>query len=278
MEYRYETVGGCLTDVHQWLIAHTWISWYIRDGYGNLRPVWAAHAKQSPNPAKEPAEEFESSESLGESPDTIVRWRGYGSKRSIGEARSDSYGRVLDEEIYKLERSKFYRTLPEFPYQVSTTEMLADPDEQFPDQRILQFWTWSAFLRLNPHDQTGTARLGEGLVRYDIADYTGDWCGTIVLDKAWVDDPKSHVEPESEHEFLAISDAVGFSEEENDVWTYYIPTERQLSEWDLYYVLLVTRTSGPLGRARRRGLGKVFQAAFNNSCLPGKKWKEIILE
>jgi len=44
----------------------------------------------------------------------------------------------------------------------------------------------------------------------------------------------------------------------------------------LYYVLLVEHNSG--GIAARRGLGKVFKEAFSNSCLPGREWKEIIME
>jgi hypothetical protein len=28
------------TSVHEWLTDHTWIAWHIRDGLGNLRPVW----------------------------------------------------------------------------------------------------------------------------------------------------------------------------------------------------------------------------------------------
>jgi hypothetical protein len=39
---------GVLTNVHEWLADHTWIVWYIRDGCGNLRPVWkSAKSKAS---------------------------------------------------------------------------------------------------------------------------------------------------------------------------------------------------------------------------------------
>ena len=27
-------------DLHEWLIKHTWVHWYIRDGHGNLRTLW----------------------------------------------------------------------------------------------------------------------------------------------------------------------------------------------------------------------------------------------
>lgn len=40
MEYKSGMVEGCLMDLNEWLIKHTWINWYIRDGHGNLRPLW----------------------------------------------------------------------------------------------------------------------------------------------------------------------------------------------------------------------------------------------
>lgn len=44
-EYKALMVNGCLPDVYEWLMKHTWIHWYIRDDYGNLRPSW--HRKKS---------------------------------------------------------------------------------------------------------------------------------------------------------------------------------------------------------------------------------------
>ncbi|EEU41198.1 uncharacterized protein NECHADRAFT_83370 [Fusarium vanettenii 77-13-4] len=38
--YDWEMVGGCFADVRTWILNHTWIDWYIRDGYGTLRRVW----------------------------------------------------------------------------------------------------------------------------------------------------------------------------------------------------------------------------------------------
>ena len=37
MEYKSGMVEGYLMDLHEWLIKHTWVHWYIRDGHGNLR-------------------------------------------------------------------------------------------------------------------------------------------------------------------------------------------------------------------------------------------------
>ena len=98
-----------------------------------------------------------------------------------------------------------------------------------------------------------------------MADEIGDWCGSLVADEEWM--TKSQ---RSKHEFIAISEAKAFTKDECDVWTYYIPKEREQSEWDLYYVLLVERKDNM--RWERVALGKVFRAAFANA-----EWKEIIL-
>jgi hypothetical protein len=58
IKYALEMVDGCLTDIHAWLVDHTWIDWHIRDGHGTLRRVWD----------KSWAKEDES---------TNVRWKGY---------------------------------------------------------------------------------------------------------------------------------------------------------------------------------------------------------
>ena len=77
------------------------------------------------------------------------------------------------------------------------------------------------------------------------------------------------------YELIAISEAKDFTPEEFTGWNYYIPKERDESEWDLWYVLLVEKIDEVV--VRRVGLGKVFQEAFENSCSPGKEWKEFIM-
>ena len=255
MFYNTTMLEGCLSNVQQWLTEHTWIHWYIRDRHGNLRAVWNPHSRARAQTKTEP------------------RWRGYKSPTTAPEKspiERDQYGRVLPERFKICERTSFHRTLPDYPYRVSFAESSINTVSPNTDKVYLQFWTLSAFLKLYPNHQYPSSTLGEGLCRYDITDYTGDWCGTIVLDREWGD----RYEVGSEFEFLAISEAMNFSKEENDTWTYYIPKERDQSEWDLYYVLLVEHKGGI---AHRVGLGKVFKDAFSNSCLPGVEWKEIIL-
>jgi hypothetical protein len=72
------------------------------------------------------------------------------------------------------------------------------------------------------------------------------------------------------HDFIAISEAKSFTDEECKTWTYYVPKEREDSEWDLFDVLLLKH--GDRGW-QRVGLGKVFRAAFWRA-----RWREIILE
>jgi hypothetical protein len=138
----------------------------------------------------------------------------------------------------------------------------------------LQFFTWSAYFRIREDPRYTPYAFGQNFCRYNIEDYKDDWCGTILLDKFWVKDFREHAN-EDFLEFVAISDAKSFSNEEYHDWANYIPKERHHSAWDLYYVLLVEYRQDI---AYRVGLGKVFKDAFDNSCkLEGKRWKEFIL-
>ena len=59
MEYKSSTLDGCEDNLHDWLMHHTWITWYIRDGSGNLRLVWDHNLLKRASAATE------------------SRWRGY---------------------------------------------------------------------------------------------------------------------------------------------------------------------------------------------------------
>ncbi|KAF2028212.1 hypothetical protein EK21DRAFT_70319, partial [Setomelanomma holmii] len=124
---------------------------------------------------------------------------------------------------------------------------------------ILQFWTWHTFLYI----QSPVSPVSS-LVRANIADTFGDWCGSIMLDGQWINNAKR-----AKQEFIAISEAKKFTEDECGTWSYYIPKEREGSEWDLFYVLLISSNDG---RWERVGLGKVFKEAFRDAT-----WKEIVL-
>jgi hypothetical protein len=165
---------------------------------------------------------------------------------------------------------KFNITLREYPYNVvmAPFDFYIDNSEHS-IMPILQFWTYHTDLFISAIPSTADPASNnseEGLTRCHIGDAIGDWCGSIVLDKAWLKRQTS-----AKHEFIALSDAKKFTNEECETWTYYIPKEREQSEseWDLYFVLLVERKEEMWERV---GVGKVFKEAFRSST-----WKEIML-
>ncbi|KAI1276531.1 heterokaryon incompatibility protein [Xylaria sp. FL0933] len=38
--FKDNTVGGLIDNVSEWIDNHTWIKWWVRDGHGDLRPLW----------------------------------------------------------------------------------------------------------------------------------------------------------------------------------------------------------------------------------------------
>ena len=284
-EYKESMVDGCVPNVKEWLMKHTWIHWYIRDGHGNLRPLW--HKRKS-----------------SEDKSTEKRWKGYRARRrhlsaegyrrgrsgerftgrpveygdqeayevqdyspegDDGYSDFDDYGRRIPEGSVNRKVKSFCSTLPENPYRVVMADYSSEPDKEFPDQPILQFWTWHTSLHIVPSEENLGLEPGKGLGRYDIADEIGDWCGSLVLDTEWFTKSRR-----SDHEFIAISEAKAFTKDECDTWAYYIPKEREQSEWDLYYVLLIERKDDM--KWERVALGKVFKRAYSNA-----QWTEIVL-
>jgi len=135
---------------------------------------------------------------------------------------------------------------------------------------ILQFWTWRTELLVTIRRETQdtwATQLGPGLCRCSVVDRAGDWCGAVVLPFKWIAAGREGVPLM----FIALSDAKGLTADECPVWNYYIPKEKDESEWDLYFVMIVDRNRE---RAlwERVAVGKVFQAAFGNAV-----WDEIKL-
>ena len=253
-------LAGIEDNLHDWLMNHTWITWYIRDGNGNLRLVWNGSTGKMQGSKVEPT------------------WKGYTFPPHQARQTYDDYGRYLREpERNKVRDRDFSLILDECPFAVEIvheTEAYA-PNSPVKDMPFLQFFTWSAFFRIREDTRIADKETqpDPNFRRYNIEDYKDDWCGTIMLDSVWVVKKSLHLDDPME--FIAISDAKQFDPEEYDDWANYIPMERRESTWDLYYVLLVDYRSDI---AYRVGLGKVYKEAFENSCKPeGKKWKEFIL-
>jgi hypothetical protein len=214
MEYKPHVLSGCEENLEDWLMNHTWITWYIRDFNGNLRLVWEG----------------------GENSSAPVRrdntWRGYHRSKNQDNEAYDKYGRYIKEEERHLKRSDFDQILSECPYGVSIIENSSytqstafirnSPEKDLP---YLQFHTWSAFFRMREEPQQDFKKKFQ---RYSILDYKDDWCGTIVLVRLWA----KVLDPEKPLEFIAISEAKQFDKSEYDGWAYYIPKERAQSAWD----------------------------------------------
>ncbi|KAK3722401.1 hypothetical protein LTR37_002392 [Vermiconidia calcicola] len=292
VKHNEHTVPPLITEhLHDWLMEHTWISWYIRDGNGDLRLVW--------DPFRE-----------GSSPAHIkARLRGYPVTHAPSPG-DDHYGRELPEDILHLPRNEFHRTIPEFIIQVRT---LPPGRRRFvavdrPDRSILQFWTWSAYFHLEGSKER-PAREGIFSRRHNILDRNYSWAGSIVLNKNWKFDPRK-----PQH-FIAISEAKEF-ESKVKIDNNYSLTGK---EWPLFHVFLLgyddvnqePRTNAVESRfaarasagdatagdsrgslvAYRVGLGKIYQEAFDQACDTDhqrdstktphepvrKQWREIVL-
>ncbi|KAJ5632959.1 hypothetical protein N7490_009298 [Penicillium lividum] len=182
----------------------------------------------------------------------------------------DQYGRLIPDRIPQKD-TRLDAILPDSPFGVIRRKLgrKKKPSESLQFMPILQFCTWRSELYVmarNPGRVSATKTLGAGLRWSDIVDSQGDWCGSIVLDEKCVSKRQGHM-----CTFIALSEAKRFNMDECPVWTYYIPKEREESEWDLYYVLLLERNEEH-GLWERVGLGKVFQAAFRENI-----WAEIKL-
>lgn len=180
----------------------------------------------------------------------------------------DEYGRKRRRGPAEGRRECFTGTMPDNPFGVNHVEF--ETLGQFSDQPVLQFWTWkSQFYLLRNEDATERSRPGRGLVRCDVADKNGDWCGHVVVSEDWLPPPPGG--GGRLHHFIALSDAKSFSKDECLNWTHYIPREPEDVEWDLFFVLLIEWNHDRL-LWERVGMGKVFQAAFDL-----QKWDEILL-
>jgi hypothetical protein len=193
-----------------------------------------------------------------------------------GSESEDNYGRLMKRRLKRRlvgSESGFQAILPDNPFRViyhmsssgpcrksRKTGKRSGPSTFMP---ILQFFTWSAELCIAIRE---TLPGGTGLCQCDILDKAGDWCGAITLDKTWISDKTDHI-----FYFIALSDAQNFTLKECPVWTYYIPKERDKSEWDLYYVMLLQRNI-ERGLWERVAIGKSFKAAFQYD-----SWNEIKL-
>lgn len=237
--WRPSMISGTLDNLNAWLAEHTWIKWHAEE---------SAQIQTGLQDMTGPLDVGNNASQKPTPPPP--RWAGYGLQWAAGRSARTPDGSFPSS------------TLPTRSSTVWTNS-------------VLHFWSYTAFFRLASTHQselTGT-ELGNGLRRFSIIDNKNDWCGTIVLDRRY----QYLVDEKATVEFVAISDAKGFTEEELASWSYYIPEERGLAEWYLYYSLLLMWDSERIV-AERTGLGKIYKAAFASaSWEPGMEWREIHL-
>lgn len=168
--------------------------------------------------------------------------------------------------------TQFMKIIPDNPFGIIRGPFSRDQQHQDHSRAmpILQFFTWHTWLYVRQAQVTGpSVDDATSLAHYDIIDKAGDWCGSIMLP---INRNNTRLQ-DVPQPFIAISDAKAFTREECPIWNYYIPKEREESEWDLYYVLLLQHDP-ERGLWERVALGKVFKTAFSPLVA---NWEEIKL-
>ncbi|KAK1753779.1 hypothetical protein QBC47DRAFT_415530 [Echria macrotheca] len=290
--YDGDFLGGCLDDIRDWLLNHTWIIWYVRNWEGDLRPLWE-------RPTVPPSNRT----------NLIPQCRGYKSRRRPGcgwvndldvdentalDGKVDDYGRPLRDRWFQdLARGQtaFSKRFPDHPFGVRGPDLEESGNHMFfhnrsggwssdhhhsfyklrPDHRpyqpILQFWTLQCEFPV-VRDDNSLAR--HHLQRFRIMDTSANRCGSVVMDKKWADE---RIKDGERCTFVALSEAKCITEEEKDSWAEYPGSAEEGSEWCCFYVMALTMDV-KRGVSERVGLGKVFQLAFQRSDCT---WSEIIL-
>lgn len=232
--------GRCLLNLNEWLNKRTWVVYYALEG-SSTTPIWPDNSWFVIQNGHAPIKRRQKTD----------RWKGYNSDSDGPEARRSHWTPL---------RSK--------PTKPTVTSPLPGR---------LYFWTYTAFFQLSVESLANPKlaareRLSPGLHRFSLLDKHGDWCGTMVLHESWLG------QNDRVFEFAALSEARDFAVEELGTWTYYISEDRQDSEWDLYFALLIVWDEEHTV-AERLGVAKIFQKAFDSgSYEPMKAWREIALK
>ncbi|KAF7938472.1 uncharacterized protein EAE98_000810 [Botrytis deweyae] len=149
VEWRLSTTSGILNNMHEWLVAHTWIIWYKGSKNGTHTLVWQASEVSTTMP---------------------TRWNGYTTPDTDG--CFDSYGRL--RKLEAAGQSPRLETVPKISAAIHCLQFWT-------------YSAFFNLVERNMSDANFKSVLGSGLHRYDIEDSKGDWCGTIILDNTWAE-------------------------------------------------------------------------------------------
>ncbi|KAK5732320.1 hypothetical protein LTR17_010634 [Elasticomyces elasticus] len=292
MAYFPAAVAAPEENLHEWLMKHTWITYYVRDSSGHLRLIWDPTCEM---PAFEdhwrgyetPSPGFPSSSNPMPSVDFHGRpWECKLPMRGRMHERGFIFGqrdRQFDHRLHT------FRGMP----RILAPGMRKTQGRDMP---YLQFYTWWGrfYVDMDGQDDplantynSSPGSLGTALKRYSILDYHGDCVGVIVLDGKW----GRHRFTDAPQEFIAISRARAFDEVESRGRDFYAGEGGGgVWSWQLYNVLMIVRDD-PNKRphedntvAYRAGLGKMYIQAFEDACPDAEgnvplasQWKEILL-
>ncbi|KAK8045582.1 hypothetical protein PG993_005606 [Apiospora rasikravindrae] len=178
----------------------------------------------------------------------------------------DRYDRLIPHEVPRADDLMFKSILPDNPFGVIRDTSMGKTEADSRYMPILQFYTWRAWLHVATRDEAAGDNIrteetdpdgdketkteigtGNSMRERDILDENGDWCGSTFTARECPDWDYNQDIPEGE----------GMHGEHD--------------KWDLYHVLLLQRDE-ERRLWERRGLGKVFKAAFRD-----KEWAEIKL-
>ncbi|KAH7068888.1 hypothetical protein BKA63DRAFT_97450 [Paraphoma chrysanthemicola] len=239
MEYKYQTLEGVFANLYEWCNTRTWITWYRKASQSDrFEYVWDGRRGGLPG-----------------------RWSGY-TVQQKGWSRKHPWDQRPRQG--KMSYGPRFKSLnvPEFLFfRTHSGYFSIDPTPQSSPSSQLDSMSHTSLRNDQPKP---------GVNWHNLSDCNGDWCGTVLL----AAETTSAISLEAS-EFIAISEARDFSLEEHDSWTFYVAKDRVDSQWDLYYVLLIT--TNEKGVSRRIGIGKIFKDAFKRSLAPGSSWKEIVL-
>ncbi|KAK5698012.1 hypothetical protein LTR97_006972 [Elasticomyces elasticus] len=297
MSYRPAAVAAPEINLHEWLTTHTWITYYIRDSSGHLRLVWDPKAFRQSRECKE-------------------RWRGYDTPErgwptsSNPRPQFDFHGRPWNAKLPM--RGRMHAKgiglgppdMPEKQFDLILHALRGKPRILPPggkkakgrDKPFLQFYTWWGRFCVSVEGQddplvdtygSSSESVGKGLKRYAILDRHKDFAGVILLDEKWC----LQEDAKKPQEFIAISRARAFDEDEYGSWGLYTEEDEDGGRpWQVYNVLMIVRDDPNKNPhegnavAYRRGLGKMYRQAFEHACpdekgrIPSKsQWKEILL-
>ncbi|KAH8821378.1 heterokaryon incompatibility protein-domain-containing protein [Xylogone sp. PMI_703] len=172
----------------------------------------------------------------------------------------------LDYKGYRQRYPFSFRRL--VPKQMNTMHTIPTQDVQFgrpsPTYPMLQFWTLAVYYALVDIDEFK----GTGYV----VDRNQNICGMVWLDN--FEESVSFQQPEPFNVIL-LSEASEFSLSKylKDRGGKHYPKANTL-QWRYYNILLLEWQDGI---AERRGIGRIFHGAIENSFDPGPIWKEIFL-